>query len=195
MEYSFEEIRNLTEKVRKYAMVSVSQSRYEHSERTAEMCVKLCSLFGLDENLGYLAGISHDMCKKMDEKSLLEYAKQDGEPISDLELEKPALLHGRAAAIMLEKDFDFHDKRIVEAVAVHTFGKVGMCDYSKVLFVADKIEPGREHITEEYLEEVYALPLNRIVEKVLSENISYLERKGKKVAPESERLLAWIESV
>ena len=189
------DIDGLIKKIKKYAQKNVSKSRYEHSVRTAEMCSKLCSLYNLDENLGYLEGIAHDMCKNLDSEKMIELSRKDRDPITEIEMERPGLLHGRAAAVMLEEDFDFHDKRIIEAVANHTFGKVSMGDYAKILFVADKVEPGREHITPEYLKELFKLPLNRACEKVLQENIDYLNQKGKKIAPESIRLLDWLKSL
>ena len=190
-----QKIDELIKQIKKYVQKNVSKSRYEHSLRTAEMCSKLCSLYKLDENLGYLMGISHDMCKNVDADTMLELTKLDGEPVSEIEMEKPGLLHGRAAAVLLERDFDFHDQRIIEAVANHTFGKVSMGDYAKVLFVADKVEPGREHITSDYLKELFKLSINRACEKVLQENIDFLNKKGRKIAPESIRLLNWLKSL
>jgi len=92
------ELDALIKKIKKYAKTSVPRSRYEHSIRTAEMCSKLCSLYGLDENLGYLAGVAHDMCKNLDDERMLSLSAKDNNPITELEKEKPSLLHGRAAA-------------------------------------------------------------------------------------------------
>src|SRR5574344_2725594 len=64
----------LIEKIRDYVKFSVSQKRFDHSVRTAEMCQRLCSIYGLDERIGYLAGISHDMCKKLSPDILLKLA-------------------------------------------------------------------------------------------------------------------------
>lgn len=179
----------LIEKIRDYVKFSVSQKRFDHSVRTAEMCQRLCSIYGLDERIGYLAGISHDMCKKLSPDILLKLAKKDGNSISSLESQKPDLLHGRAAAVMLQEDFDYHNKDVVSAIANHTFGKEGLCDLGKILYVADKIEPGREHITEEYLKKLYKLSLNDLVKTVLIESMDYLKKRGYSVAPESERFL------
>ena len=189
------ELDALIKKIKKYAKTSVPRSRYEHSIRTAEMCSKLCSLYGLDENLGYLAGVAHDMCKNLDDERMLSLSAKDNNPITELEKEKPSLLHGRAAAVMMKETFGFDDERILEAIANHTFGKVGMVDYEKSLFIADKVEPGREHITSDYLEKLYKLPINRAAEQVLKENMDYLSEKGKKIAPESVRLLHWLKSL
>lgn len=189
MSSSVSDIDLLTEKVRRYVKKSVSEKRYSHSVRTAEMCRKLCALYGLDEKTGYFAGISHDMCKNFKPEQLLSLAQEDGADVSELERKKPSLLHGRAAAVLLKNNFGVTDSSVLEAVANHTFGKTGMCSLAKVLYAADKIEPGREHVTEDYLARLLALSLDGLVKAVLEENIDYLRKKGSAVAQESEKLL------
>ena len=189
MSSSVSDIDLLTEKVRWYVKKSVSEKRYSHSVRTAEMCRKLCALYGLDEKTGYFAGISHDMCKNFKPEQLLSLAQEDGADVSELERKKPSLLHGRAAAVLLKNNFGVTDSSVLEAVANHTFGKTGMCSLAKVLYAADKIEPGREHVTEDYLARLLALSLDGLVKAVLEENIDYLRKKRSAVAQESEKLL------
>lgn len=173
----------LISKIDSYAKESVSLSRYEHSVRTAEMCSKICSKCGIEPKLGYLAGISHDICKNLDDKEMISVSQRDGMEITELEREKTGLLHGRAAAVIMREKFGITDKDLLDAVAFHTFGKKDLCDLGKILYVADKIEPGRKHITPEYIEEKLALPLNEMTKTVLKENIEYLKEKGKVVAP------------
>ena len=173
----------LIEDIRKYTMAAVNESRYEHSVRTAELCARLCKKEGIDEKRGYLCGIAHDMCKKMDDRLLISFASKDGSPISDIEREKPSLLHGRAAAVKIKQDFGVDDPEITEAIANHTFGGNNLCALAKILYVADKVEPGREHVTEEYIERLMKLSLDEMVYTVLQENLDYLAKKGKKVHP------------
>lgn len=178
----------LLTQVTEYARSHVRKDRFDHSVRTAETCAKLCRRFGLDEKKGYFAGISHDICKECDDMELVSLAVKDGLPVSPLERTKISLLHGRAAATLLKDQFHVTDSDIIEAVQHHTFGKVGMCSLAKILFVADKIEPGREHVTEEYLKKTDKMSLDELVEFVLSENVSYLKKHGKKIASATEDL-------
>lgn len=178
-------IENLIAEIDLFTKSAVSESRYEHSVRTAKMCQELCLKFGIDEKLGYLAGISHDMCKKLPDDVMMAVAARDGNPISDFEKNKPSLLHGRAAAVKLYEDFNVTDKDLIDAVANHTFGKVGLGDLGKILYVADKIEPGRKHVTPEYIKVKFNLSLDKMVKEVLKENTDYLILKGRAVAEES----------
>ncbi len=183
----------LIERVKRYAMGVESQNRYEHSVRTAQMAHRMCCMFGLDPSRGYFTGIAHDMCKEMTERLLFSLSSRDGQPISDLEKSKPSLLHGRAAAAMLQSDFGVEDRDVLDAVRFHTFGMPGMCDLAKILYVADKIEPGRNHITSDYYEYLFAMSLNEIVVTVVKENIAYLKKKGKTVSLATRNFLDELE--
>lgn len=180
------ELAELTERVRQLVMASVSEERYKHSVRVAQTCASLCERFGLNPQIGFFAGIAHDMCKSMDEKNLLETASRDGNQILKIEKDRPALLHGRAAAVLLKEEWGVDDPEILEAVANHTFGKAGMGDLAKLLYVADKIEPGREQVTEEYTARLMAMTINGMTAAVVGESMEYLKGKGKKVAAETQ---------
>lgn len=182
------DLTEITESVRKYALAAVSESRYKHSVRVAETCVMLCRRYGLDESLGYFVGIAHDICKSMDGDVLLKIASRDGCEIGALETERPSLLHGRAAAVKLREDWGVSDESVLEAVANHTFGKAGMCDLAKVLYVADKIEPGRENVTEEYMRRLFKMDLDGMMRTVIKESMDYLKGKGKGVSPQTKAL-------
>ncbi len=176
------DIEEKIEQVRLYAQSAEKQSRFEHSERTAKMCETLALRYGLDGRRAFLAGIGHDICKECPDPMMKTLAVGDGLPFGVLESKKTSLLHGRAAAQLLKTGFGIQDEDIIEAVQNHTFGKKGMSDFAKVLFVADKIEPGREHITPERLRSFEKLSLNELTFLIVQENIDYLQGKGKKVA-------------
>ena len=62
-----------------------------------------------------------------------------------------------------------------------------------MLYVADKIEPGRSHVTAAYLDRAYAMGLDEVFLFVLKENVGYLRARGKKIAPASLQLLSFLE--
>lgn len=181
------------EKVRAYAEKAVKKSRYEHSLRVAEMSARICRYYGLDEQLGYLAGIGHDICKDETNEKLIEIASRDGNEIIPYELSKPSLLHGRAAAVYLKELFDIKNKDVLEAVAVHTSGKIGMCDLGKVLFLADKIEPGRPQTNEAYYNRLFSLTLDGMFLSVLIENYEYITKKGYEIFPGTLEMIEYYE--
>lgn len=178
----------LSEKIKKYASVVLKKSRYEHSIRTAQTAEKICKLYNEDAQKGYFVGIAHDICKEMDEEKILLLARRYTTEISLLELKKPSLLHGKAAAALLKEKFEIEDEAVLEAVANHTFGKKNMGNLAKILFVADKIEPNRPQVTDEYLANLFSKDLNSLTLSIIEENIEYLKNKGKKIAAYSFEL-------
>jgi predicted HD superfamily hydrolase involved in NAD metabolism len=174
---------DLIDAIKKYTQRKVSKSRFEHSLRTAETAVQMCRLYHVDEQRGFLAGIAHDMCKNMGDHQLLRTAARDGMPVEAVEKQKPPLLHGRAAAVKLREYFGLTDPDVLQAVAMHTFGGAGLCPLAKILYAADKIEPGRPQSTPEYRQKLFAMTLDELVYAVLRENIDYLKSKGKNAAP------------
>lgn len=178
-----ENISTLIEKIRHFTLGSVTPSRYEHSVRVSKMCVTLCKKFDYDTDSGMLAGIAHDMCKNMNDRLLISIALRDGNPISEIERLKPPLLHGRAAAVKLREDYKVQNVDVLEAVANHTFGRKGLCTLGKILYVADKIEPGRENVNDKYLEKMFALDLDSMVVSVIEDSLKYLKKKDKTISP------------
>jgi len=185
----------LVGKIKKYTEKSVKKSRYEHTIRVADFCIRICKRYGFDEKPAYIAGLGHDMCKEMAKPKMIRLAKKDGQPISDSEKNKPSLLHGRAAAIMMRKKFGIKDEDILHAVAVHVTGKIGMSTLAKVLFVADKCEPGRPQASEEYYEKLFALDFEEMFLSVLQENNDYLTSRGIKMAPEDAAILEYYKGL
>ena len=179
----------ITEEIRKFTQAHVKASRYEHSVRVAEMCARLCRQYGLDDDKGYLVGIGHDMCKDFSEQELLELAEKDGNLISDYEKKNVFLLHGRAAAVIMKEKFGIEDVDILEAVANHTSGIKGMCDLTKCLFLADKIEPGRPQSTDEYRERLLKMPLSELIYSVILENYEYIVNKGYTIYPGTKEMV------
>ncbi len=186
---NIDELKLITEKINLYALGVLAPPRYAHSVRVAVLARDLCLRFGVEPCDGYLAGIAHDMCKSGKERWILSLVSQDGEPVIGIELEKPALLHGRAAAVLLSTEFGITDQAVLGAVKHHTFGSPGMDALGKILFVADKIEPGRTGLDPDYRKKILASNLDGMTRLVLEDNIQYLEARGKSVSPVTLRML------
>jgi len=124
---------------------ALSTERFLHSRNTALAAVDLCRRFNLDPKAGYLAGIAHDLAKQMDGKQILKIVKsrKSEYDISSIEKDKPNLLHGKAAAVLLREQFNIHNKEVLEAIACHTFGSDKMGPLAKIVYIADKTEVSR----------------------------------------------------
>jgi nicotinate-nucleotide adenylyltransferase len=154
-------IRHIENRVR----LLVPLHRFLHSRNVALHSSDLAERFGLDVDQAYLAGITHDAAKAQSDADIIALAREDGLPFSDAELANPgALLHGRAAAVMLQRDFDIHDADVLNAVRYHTTGrKQEMSPLEKVVYMCDKIESGRHSVARNLREAAFGpTPLDNL---------------------------------
>lgn len=184
----------LASEIEAFVKENVKKSRYEHSVRVAETCVRLCRKFDMDVEKGWFIGIAHDMCKDFPKDEMQKLAEKDGMPIYDMEREKPSLFHGRAAAVYLEEHYGVTDPELLEAIAVHVSGSPDMGDYAKVLYIADKTEPGRDHLTAEYRAELMKLSLDGMMYKVITDNFEYIKSQGYCIYPGTEKTIAHLKA-
>jgi predicted HD superfamily hydrolase involved in NAD metabolism len=164
---------------------ALSPARAAHSRRTAELAGEICARAGLDPWRGRAAGLAHDLCKDMtrDEQRALAALYPEAVAVSSLMADK--VLHGPAAAALLVRDYGTSDPGILEAVAFHTIGRVGMGTLAAAVYCADKLEPGRAGVDAAFREACVALPPPRMLVEVVRRGIGWLESRGKAVAPET----------
>jgi nicotinate-nucleotide adenylyltransferase len=167
----------------------LSPSRFLHSRNTALMARDLCLRFNLDPRKGYLAGIAHDMCKSMGLGEIEALALFDGGSMTKLEKAKPSLLHGRAAAALLKRQFGIYHKDVLDAVRYHTTAGGGG-DLARVVYVADKIEASREDVNEKLREMSGSADLNTLFTAALDTTVAYLRSQKMDISSGTLRLLA-----
>jgi nicotinate-nucleotide adenylyltransferase len=160
----------------------LSRDRQEHSQRVAELARELCPLYGLDGAKGALAGLTHDLAREMDDRKVLAIAARDGGEISALEAERPVLLHGRAASVLLRDLLGCEDSEILGAVAGHVTGRPCMGLLAKIVFVADFLEPGRGFLDEKFRLAALELPIDSMMILVLKEIFRFLTKRGRPIA-------------
>ncbi len=176
-----------------HARQRLSDKRYNHTLRVAETAERLARLHGLDPAKARLAGLLHDVARETDGDELLRIAAKNSLPVGDPEREKPMLLHGPVAAELAEIDLEMRDEAVLEAVRVHTTGAPGMGPLSLVVFVADKIEPGREGDWVEELRELAEKDLGEAARASLESSISFNEGRGRAIHSRSREALEWLE--
>jgi predicted HD superfamily hydrolase involved in NAD metabolism len=115
-----------------------------HCERVAAMAAELAERFGVDVGLARLAGLLHDWGRDLPPEGLLVSAEKLGVEIDDVDRHVPYLLHAEVSAAELRETFPALSGAVLDAVACHTFGRVGMTALDKVVYIADTIEPARD---------------------------------------------------
>jgi nicotinate-nucleotide adenylyltransferase len=186
-------VKNLILRVEEAVRNSLNMERFLHSRNTAVLAWDLCrriTEYKLDPELAYLAGIAHDLGKRLSEKELFQLTKNDGMGISTIEKEKPSMLHGRAAAVLLKERFNVHNVDVLEAVALHTAGGKNMGPLAKVIYIADKMEVSREKEDPAVRKFVYTEDnLELMFWMVLNQTVSWIRSKQLKLSEDTLKLL------
>lgn len=115
-----------------------------HVEQMIELIRRLAVANGVDPDRAELAALLHDVAQHYSDRELLAHAERFDIPISLTEARVPQLLHGAIGAEILRHEWGITDDEILDAVRDHVSGGPFMGALAKVLFVADKLEPGRD---------------------------------------------------
>lgn len=175
----------------RHLSATLTPSRYSHSLGVAETARNLAYIYGVSTDKAYLAGLSHDLARELSDQDVIRLAAEWGTPPTELERSRPVLLHGKASARLLERDWGVTDAEVLDAVACHTVGKAEMGPLAKILFVADFIEPGREYHSLVAGWNPETLSLDTLLARIVSLIRDHLIQTGKALAPEGEAL--WLK--
>ncbi len=127
---------------------------YRHGRSVERTAYVLARKYGVDAEKAALAGLIHDYGKLYSREELLRLAREHGLLLHPLMEQEPALLHAPVGAWLLERDLGLHDEEVLEAVRQHTTGGAQMSMLSRIVYLADFIEPGRRFKGVEEVREV-----------------------------------------
>lgn len=166
--------------------LSFDLNLYNHSLNTLLYAEKLVAINKVSEETRfkiYTAAILHDYGKKypeevqekiaMDNKKYLKVKKND--------FKIKSILHGFAGAFIVKDEFNIEDDIILNAIKYHTVGRSKMNIVDKIIYIADKIEIGRDYEGVDYLREISLKNINLCLFEVYKNNILYIIKNNKEV--------------
>ena len=110
-----------------------------HSRSVAKLCGRLAEIHGIDPDKAWKTGMLHDLTKAWSEeegRALLEWYAPEIVPMA------PAVYHSYTCPVFLKTVMGIEDREILQAIRQHTLGDC-TGKLSKILYIADKIEPTR----------------------------------------------------
>jgi predicted HD superfamily hydrolase involved in NAD metabolism len=124
----------------KYLHWNNKEGLYDHSVKVAEESARLCGKFNMDEHIGYISGLLHDIGGVFDNSRREEVADCLEIPLFKEERALPMIIHQKLSAYIAQVDFNISDRRIINAITCHTTLKDNYEKLDLILFVADKLE-------------------------------------------------------
>lgn len=158
--------------------------RYEHTLGVTYTAACLAMCYGADVQHAEIAGLLHDCAKCLSNEKKIQICVKNYVEMNDAEAKNPFLLHAKAGALLAEKEYGIIEPDILNAVRFHTTGRPGMSLLEKIVFIADYIEPGRNH--SEYLPEIRKLAfmdLEAALKRILSDTLDHLQNSDKEIDP------------
>jgi nicotinate-nucleotide adenylyltransferase len=176
-------------------MNSMSVQRMAHTLCVAYAARHLAALHGEDMEKAAAAGLLHDCAKGMDQTAMQEYVRKHGLNVERAILASGALLHAMVGAHMARHTYGVEDEQVLSAIACHTLGKVPMSRLDMIVYLADKIEPGREEYLGLYeLRRLAESDLAAAVLLSLQQTASYVKDRGKTLHPASSQTIDWLRN-
>jgi nicotinate-nucleotide adenylyltransferase len=121
----------------------LSDKRMAHVLRVTQLTRELALRYGIDADRAVLAGLFHDAVKQWPQERLLRWMRLYRPHLLHLH---PDIWHAHVASDVLRVNYHIRDKSVLQAIAHHVEGKSSDL-LAKILYVADKIEPGRKYDT------------------------------------------------
>lgn len=176
-----------TEKMKTYLKENLSEKRYKHSIGVAEEAEKLALHYHyFDTDKAYLAGLLHDCAKeiKADEAAKLLKNKYNI-TLDPVTKNTPKLLHGPLGACMAQDMFGVYDAEIFDSIKYHTTAKADMQLLTKILYIADYIEPNRDFEGVDELRKAAYIDLDNAILTGLNFTVEELIEKGAMLHPDT----------
>ncbi|MEJ7760564.1 MAG: hypothetical protein WKF55_13355 [Gemmatimonadaceae bacterium] len=163
---------------------TIGSKRLAHIERVTSLLRAWASAMRLDAseaNAWIDAGAWHDALRDASDARLREITGDKTTPA--------ALLHGPAAATLLEADGE-RRATVLDAVRYHTVGSANWGRTGKALYMADYLEPGRKFSREDrhFLAAQVPHSFDSVFRQVVRFRLDWSVREGNHIFPETVAL-------
>lgn len=162
------------------------EKRYNHCIGVMNMCEKLATKYNVDIEKAKKIGLMHDMAKDLSKSEKLEYVDINKIECSKNERLLVEILHGKIAADICKKKYDFDDE-MCRAIAIHTTGDENMTMLQKILFVADKTDETRNYEDVEYYRKLAFKDIDEDIIEIINYVICNCTQKDKIIDEKSIR--------
>lgn len=157
-----------------------------HSVRVAETAGEIAATYGVDIEAARMAGLLHDWCKDTGDAELLDAAAARGLEVTPVDAAVPYLLHSAVGAAEVREAFPGIDDEVITAIGAHTYGSADMSPLDMVVYVADTIEPGRNHEPVHALREaVGTVSLVELFTRTYAESLRHLVDTRRRIHPDT----------
>lgn len=176
---------------------ALKPKRYVHTLGVAYMSASLAMCHGASHQDALIAGLLHDCAKNHPEDWMLSECLRLEIPLSECEKSIPELIHAAYGAYLAREEYGITQEDILLAVRNHTLGRPDMTVLEQIVYLADYMEPGRNHPTTPSLDELRKIAFQSLDEAtylVSKNSIHYFETTGKTADPMTYRVYEYYKN-
>lgn len=170
----------------------LTPKRYTHSLNVMSTSIELAQKYGADAEKAGLAGLLHDCARDLKKDDLLALCEKYGIITDEITHEYPALLHGQLGACLARELYGAEDQEVLEAIACHTMGRSGMRIISRIVFLADYIEPGRHFPGVENIRLAAEESIEKAMLMGIDNTILFIVENGQPLHPDTVITRNWV---
>lgn len=172
--------------------MQMSEARFEHVLGVEQSAIALAKRYGCSVEKASIAALTHDYAKERSADEFRFIIENKGFDLNLLRWGN-AIWHGLVGAYFVEHEVGITDHDILEAIRLHTTGAPQMSLLSKIIYVADYIEPGRDFPGVEEARRLAVLDLNQAVAFETKQTLQYLIGKNFPIYPKTiETYNQWV---
>ncbi len=157
----------------------VHDTRFTHSKGVQATAEKLAEHYGADVKKASLAGLMHDTVKNLPTEEMLRLCEEFGCELDYVTKNEPKLIHAPLGAYYAKNVFGIDDEEIFDAMYYHTTAKADMPLLTKIIYVADVIEPNRSYPGVDELRKLAFEDIDLAVLEILDFTIIKLLKNGR----------------
>lgn len=176
------------EKMKKRLKAQLNPKLYAHCVATSKMARRLAYIHGADFTAAELAGLCHDYVKEMDNVRALHHIERFEIHLDPSIMNHPNTAHGEIAACLLKEELLIKDEAVLDAIRWHTYGHEEMSLLSKIVFLADVVEPNRSFNGVEDIRHLAYEDIDKAVLEYLHQSEVYLAKQSKPMHGNTKKL-------
>ncbi len=155
----------------------LTQSRRVHVLNVMQYAVHLAKIHQVDLKKAAIAGLLHDYAKSLPLEDQYMAATDDFIDLND------KIVHAPACPYYIKSELGIDDAEILDAICYHTTSHPRISDLGKIIYLADKIEYGREYSSLPPIRQMAEEDLNRAMLMTLNEVFTAFAREGREIHP------------
>jgi len=152
----------------------LNKERYQHSWQVSKLAEKIAIFYRIPPKKAKVIGLLHDCAKDYSFRELENLMKKYHIKINTIEKNIPGIWHAFVGAELARKIFEIQDIDMLNAIKWHSTSSENPSLLEKILYIADKTEPGREMKYIERARKLIWRDINQTMLELLNGEIKHL---------------------